>query len=52
MNVSMNLLDVAVGPLYLIFGLGILLIAFVVFLLFFIAIKLIIKIKKDNDTNV
>jgi len=51
MNVIMSLLDVAVGPIYLILGLGLLLLAGLVFLLVFIAVKLIVKIKKDNENN-
>lgn len=48
----MNLLDVAVGPIYVILGIGILLVGTIVFLLVFFAVKMIIKIKKENDNNV
>lgn len=51
MNNTLYLLDVAVGPIYLILGIGVLLLGLVLFLLVFVAVKLIIKIKKDNDTN-
>ena len=48
----MNLLDVAVGPIYLLLGVGIFLMVTIVFLLVFFAVKMIISIKKDNDSNV
>ncbi len=46
-----RLLDVAVGPFILIFGIGILLLVAVITGLVYFSVKAIIKIKKERDTN-
>ncbi|MBN2605339.1 MAG: hypothetical protein JXR62_05935 [Bacilli bacterium] len=52
MNILFGLLDVAVGPVYLIMGIGLLLALVLIFFLVFFSIKLIVKIKKDNRNHV
>ena len=45
----MYLLDVAAGPLYIIFGLGILLILAIVVLIVFFAVRVLLKIRKNEQ---